>query len=117
MNADHADAQVLYCRNLLGLDDITTATMSSVDRYGFDMVAEGPSGRVAVRLGFPEPCDDGLTVRQAMVALVAEARRARPRSEAFTSDLYAAERGLTRSPASRTDLDAGSRGRSARPAT
>jgi heme iron utilization protein len=76
MNADHADAQVLYCRNLLGLDDTTAATMSSVDRYGFDMVAEGPTGRVVVRLGFPQPCDDGLAVRQAMVALVAEARAA-----------------------------------------
>ena len=75
MNADHAEAQVLYCRHLLGLDDTTTATMSSVDRYGFDMVAEGPGGRVAVRLGFPAPCDDGLAVRQAMVTLVAEARR------------------------------------------
>lgn len=75
MNDDHADAQVLYCRHLLGLDDTTAATMSSVDRYGFDMVAEGPSGRVAVRLGFPQPCDDGLTVRQAMVALVTEARQ------------------------------------------
>jgi putative heme iron utilization protein len=76
MNADHAEAQVLFCRNLLGLDDTTAATMSSVDRYGFDMVAEGPSGRVAVRLGFPQPCDDGQAVRQAMVALVAEARAA-----------------------------------------
>jgi putative heme iron utilization protein len=75
MNADHAEAQVLFCRHLLGLDDVTSATMSSVDRYGFDMVAEGASGRVAVRLGFPTPCDDGLAVRQAMVALVAEARR------------------------------------------
>jgi hypothetical protein len=48
--------------------------MSSVDRYGFDMVAERPTGRLAVRLGFPTPCDDGLAVRQAMVALVADAR-------------------------------------------
>ena len=75
MNADHAEAQVLYCRHLLGLDDVTSATMSSVDRYGFDMVAEGAGGRLAVRLGFPQPCDDGLAVRQAMVTLVAEARR------------------------------------------
>ena len=41
MNADHADAQVLFCRHLLGLADTTSATMSSVDRYGFDMVAVG----------------------------------------------------------------------------
>ncbi len=74
MNADHAEAQVLYCRHLLGLAETTAATMSSVDRYGFDMIAERPSGRLAVRLGFPEVCDDGGAVRAAMVALVGEAR-------------------------------------------
>ena len=75
MNADHADAQVLYCRHLAGLADTTEATMSAVDRYGFEMIAVGPRGRRAVRLGFPEPCATGTEVRQAMVAMVAEARR------------------------------------------
>ena len=75
MNADHAEAQVLYCRHLAGRADTTAATMSAVDRYGFEMVAEGPSGRAAVRLGFPEPCSTGEEVRTAMVAMVAEARR------------------------------------------
>ncbi len=74
MNADHAESQLLYCRELLGLTDTTSASMSGVDRYGFDMVAVSPDHRRAVRLGFPEPCDDGLAVRHAMVALVAEAR-------------------------------------------
>ena len=55
MNADHADAQVLYCRHLAGYPDTTTATMSAVDRYGFDLIAVGPAGRTAVRLGFPAP--------------------------------------------------------------
>ena len=75
MNADHAEAQVLYCRHLAGRPDTTAATMSAVDRYGFEMVAEGPTGRAAVRLGFPEPCSTGDEVRRAMVAMVAEARR------------------------------------------
>jgi putative heme iron utilization protein len=75
MNADHAEAQVLYCRHLAGRPDTTAATMSAVDRYGFEMIATGPSGRAAVRLGFPEPCSTGDEVRGAMVALVAEARR------------------------------------------
>ena len=74
MNADHADAQVLYCRYLAGRPATTAASMSSVDRYGFDLVAESPSGRAAVRLGFPAPCRDGTDVRTAMVAMVAEAR-------------------------------------------
>ena len=75
MNADHGEAQVLYCRHLAGRQDTTAATMSAVDRYGFEMVAESPTGRAAVRLGFPEPCSTGDDVRRAMVAMVAEARR------------------------------------------
>ncbi|MCU1389669.1 MAG: hypothetical protein JWL72_3007 [Ilumatobacteraceae bacterium] len=75
MNADHAEAQVLFCQHLAGHPDTTSASMSSVDRYGFEMIAITPTGRHAVRLGFPEPCTDGLQVRQAMVALVTEARR------------------------------------------
>ena len=75
MNADHAEAQVLYCRHLAGYPDTTTATMSAVDRYGFDLIAAGPTGRAAVRIGFPAPCSTGEEVRQALVAMVAEARR------------------------------------------
>jgi putative heme iron utilization protein len=75
MNADHAEAQVLYCRHLAGRPDTATATMSAVDRYGFEMVAEGPSGRAAVRLGFEELCSTGEEVRRALVAMVGEARR------------------------------------------
>ena len=75
MNADHGEAQVLYCRHLAGRRDTVSATMSAVDRYGFEMVAEGPGGRGAVRLGFPEPCSTGDEVRRAMVAMVGEARR------------------------------------------
>ncbi len=74
MNADHADAQVLFCRHLVGLPDTTEASMSAVDRYGFDMIAVSPGHRTAVRLGFPEQCTTGDQVRQAMVALVAAAR-------------------------------------------
>jgi putative heme iron utilization protein len=75
MNADHAAAQVLYCRHLAGRPDTIEATMSAVDRYGFEMVAVSPVGRAAVRLGFPEPCSTGDEVWKAMVAMVAEARR------------------------------------------
>jgi putative heme iron utilization protein len=77
MNADHAEAQVLCCRYLAGRPDTTEASMSAVDRYGFEMVAVGPTGRAAVRLGFPQPCSTGEEVRRAMVAMVGEARRLR----------------------------------------
>jgi heme oxygenase (biliverdin-IX-beta and delta-forming) len=79
MNADHADAQVLYCRHLAGHPDTTSASMSAVDRYGFEMIAVTPTGRHAVRLGFPEPCTDANQVRVAMVSLIAEARAATQR--------------------------------------
>jgi putative heme iron utilization protein len=77
MNADHGEAQVLFCRHLAGHPATTAATMSAVDRYGFELVAEGPGGRTAVRLGFPEPATTADEVRRAMVAMVAEARRIR----------------------------------------
>jgi putative heme iron utilization protein len=76
MNADHAEAQVLFCRHLVGRPDTTEASMSAVDRYGFEMIAVSPTGRAAVRLGFPEECTTGDEVRRAMVALVADARAA-----------------------------------------
>jgi putative heme iron utilization protein len=74
MNADHAEAQVLFCRHLAGYPDTTSASMSAVDRYGFEMIAVGPTGRAAVRLGFPHPCTDGQQVREALVVMVGEAR-------------------------------------------
>jgi len=78
MNDDHADAQVLFCSYLLDRPETTEATMSAVDRYGFEMIAVSPAGRAAVRLGFPEECTTGDEVRQAMIALVTEARAAAP---------------------------------------
>ena len=74
MNADHAQAQVLLCRHLAGLAETTEATMSAVDRYGFEMVAVTPTARSPVRLGYPEPCADVDGVRRAVVSMVADAR-------------------------------------------
>jgi hypothetical protein len=48
--------------------------MSAVDRYGFEMIAVSDAGRVAVRLAFPNECLSGNDVREAMVAMVQEAR-------------------------------------------
>ena len=76
MNADHADAQVLFCRHFAGLTDTESATMSAVDRYGFDLVAVSADHRTAVRLAFPDECTTGDEVRAAMVAMVTEARAA-----------------------------------------
>jgi putative heme iron utilization protein len=74
MNDDHADAEVLFCRHLAGLDDTVEASMSAVDRYGFDLVAVSAQHRTPVRLAFPEECATADDVRRAMVAMVHEVR-------------------------------------------
>jgi putative heme iron utilization protein len=74
MNADHAEAQIWFCRHLADRPDTTEALMSAVDRYGFEMIAVSPTGRAAVRLGFPQECTTSDQVRQAMIAMVTEAR-------------------------------------------
>ena len=74
MNADHADSLVLMARVLGGRADATEAVMTAVDRYGFDVVVGGPSGRAALRLGFDEAVPSAAAVRPAMVRLVERAR-------------------------------------------
>jgi heme iron utilization protein len=76
MNADHADAQVLFCRHFAQRSETTAATMSAVDRYGFEMIAVSDAGRAAVRLEFPAECTTGDEVRRAMVTMVQKARAA-----------------------------------------
>lgn len=74
MNADHADSLVLMARVLGGRADATEAVMTAVDRYGFDVVVDGPNGRAALRLGFEAPVAAPAAVRSAMIRLVERAR-------------------------------------------
>lgn len=74
MNADHAGALVLMARTLAGQADATAAVMTGVDRYGFDLVVQSPSGRAAVRVGWGADLAGPDDVRPAMVRLVHEAR-------------------------------------------
>ena len=46
MNADHADAMVDYCRAFSTATDVASATMTNIDRYGFEMSAVTPEGLV-----------------------------------------------------------------------
>jgi len=69
MNADHADAVALYARVLLGLPG-EGWRLTGCDREGVDLRA---GGQVA-RLAFPEPVRDAAGARQALVALVQQAR-------------------------------------------
>lgn len=76
MNADHADAMLLYCGVLAGIEGVTEATMTAVDRYGFEMRAQTAAGSQAVRLAYPEPVRTSAGVRKALVAMVQDARKA-----------------------------------------
>lgn len=78
MNDDHADAVLAYARALAGLPEASAATMSAVDRYGFELAATTPSGPKAARVAFDAPVATPTDVRKAMVALVARARAALP---------------------------------------
>ncbi|MBW3610741.1 MAG: DUF2470 domain-containing protein [Actinobacteria bacterium] len=76
MNDDHAEALVLLCRHHAARPDTVEATMSAVDRYGFEVVATSPEGRAGVRIGFPEPVATPEEVRAALVGMVRQARAA-----------------------------------------
>jgi len=74
MNADHTDAVLAYAKVLAGVTDASSATMTAVDRYGFELATLTPAGPRAVRLAFDAPVTTNDEVRRAMVALVKRAR-------------------------------------------
>lgn len=74
MNEDHADAMVLYCHAFSKATDATQATMTSVDRYGFEMSAETGKGPRPIRLAFSSPISTSEEARKEMVELVRRAR-------------------------------------------
>jgi heme iron utilization protein len=81
MNDDHADALVAYCRAFGGRPDTVRATMATVDRYGFDILAADAEGgpEHAVRIVFGAFLDSPRVdtveaVRKAMVDLLRRAR-------------------------------------------
>jgi putative heme iron utilization protein len=74
MNADHADALVLYCKAFSQATDIVSATMTGVDRYGFEMSAKTRNGPRPVRVAFPRPVTTPEEVRATLVAMVRDAR-------------------------------------------
>jgi len=74
MNADHAEAMVLYCKAFSKATEVTSATMSGVDRYGFDMSAKTPEGPRPVRVAFVRPVTTPDELRAAMVAMAKDAR-------------------------------------------
>jgi putative heme iron utilization protein len=74
MNADHADALLAYCRAVSKAKNATAATMTGVDRYGFEMSATTDVGPRPIRLAFSQPISSPEEARREMVALVKQAQ-------------------------------------------
>ena len=74
MNADHADAMVLYCKAFSKATEITSASMTSIDRYGFEMSVKTSAGLRPIRLAFARPVSTPEDARAALVAMLKDAR-------------------------------------------
>ena len=74
MNADHADAMVLYCKAFSKATEVTSASMTGIDRYGFEMSVMTAEGPRPVRVAFGTPVRTPEEVRAALVAMVKDAR-------------------------------------------
>jgi len=58
--------------------DITSATMTGIDRYGFEMSARTKEGPRPVRLAFASPVGALEEARAALIAMLADAKRTLP---------------------------------------
>jgi hypothetical protein len=75
MNDDHADAMVLFCKAFSKAADLTSATMTGIDRYGFEMSAHTNEGPRPIRLAFAMPVGTPDEARAALIAMLQDARR------------------------------------------
>lgn len=73
MNEDHADALTLLA-NTHGYADVEAAAMTSVDRLGFHVKLRTNEGQRGGRINFPASVADADGCRQALVAMVKQAR-------------------------------------------
>lgn len=74
MNEDHVAAMVDMCKALSKATDTGEASMTSVDRYGFEMSAVTAEGPRPVRLAFENEVTSPEQARKEVVALVHKAR-------------------------------------------
>lgn len=75
MNTDHADALVTLCHHDAGRTDVVAASMTAVDRYGFEVVADlGHDRRETLRIGFPTEQQTADGVRHELIAMLRRAR-------------------------------------------
>ena len=74
MNDDHTDAMVLYCKAFSSAGEVSAATMTGVDRYGFEMRAETADGPRPIRVAFEKAAVKPGQIRTKLVQLVRRAR-------------------------------------------
>jgi putative heme iron utilization protein len=65
----------LYCKAFSQATEIDAATMTGIDRYGFEMSAKTSEGPRPVRLAFAQPLSTPAEARAALIAMLNEARR------------------------------------------
>jgi putative heme iron utilization protein len=76
MNQDHAEALRLYARAFTRAVDAEKATMTAIDRHGFEMTITTSGGIGPARIAFDQPLVDPNDARLKLIALlrVAEAK-------------------------------------------
>jgi putative heme iron utilization protein len=74
MNEDHRAALPLYCRAFSSGSRVSEATMTGIDRYGFEVTAKTPDGPRPLRFAFAEPIHTPTQARRALAELLHRAR-------------------------------------------
>lgn len=74
MNADHAEANLLYAQRLADLPTATEATMVGVDRYGITLQVATPEAPRMARIPFPAPLVSADQAKGAVIDLLTVAR-------------------------------------------
>jgi heme iron utilization protein len=73
MNADHKDALILLARSCAGIE-AQEATMTAVDRLGFQVRLKTPEGMRGARIAFLREAASPAEARDALVAMTRQAR-------------------------------------------
>lgn len=73
MNEDHASALQRYARAFTSAFDAERATMTAIDRHGFELTVHTPRGVGPARIAFAEPLRSAEDARAKLVALLRDA--------------------------------------------
>ena len=75
MNEDHADAVLLYAQGIASMPLATAALITRLHSDAMCLEVQTPAGTESVRIEFDAPLIDRAHARQALIALVDEARQ------------------------------------------